>query len=164
MNELFMILTNVSVSKLLQLPDNYINKTITAPLRRTADFINHQILLDKLGYNIKNKYELINLDYFNNYLNNIKILSDKAKYLYIADKIINNTRYLCKLLDIYKETHFTWYLCKYDIKFTCELCDVNFSNDYKDILDKLIINEFYNIKLFKVIVTKYKFINIMFEF
>ena len=164
MNELFMILTNNSILNLLDLSDNCVGKTITAPLRRTADFINHQIIIEKIGYNIKEKYNITDIDYYNNFLNNVKIINDKAKYLVIADKIINNTYYLCKLLNIYKDTHFTWYLCKYDIKFTCELCDANFFNDYKIILENLKINEFYNIKLFKVVLTKYKFINIMFEF
>lgn len=164
MNELYMILTNDVISELLDLPYNFVNKTITAPLRRTADFINHQKLLNKIGFDVKNKYEINNIEYFDKYLSNIKIISDKAKYLVIANEIINNTYYLCKLLDIYKETQFTWYLCKYDIKFTCELCDVNFFKEYKSILDSLIINEYYKIKLFKVVVTKYKFIKIMFEF
>jgi exoribonuclease R len=138
---------------------NYVH--FTSPLRRTADFINHQEVLKILDYKFDD-YKLENINYYNEYLNNIKIINNKAKYTYVASKIINGANYKCKLLKIDK-LYFTWFIYEFDIKFTCELCKSEFIDKFTNYINHLKINEYYNITLFKIYITKYKIIKLMFE-
>jgi len=140
---------------------NYVH--FTSPIRRTADFITHQLLLKCLNYEVNNEYKITDIDTYNNYLSNIKLISNRAKYLTVADKIINGNQYNCKLIKI-NETNFTWYIHDFDIKFTCEFCKPEFINQFEKFIFSLKINESYNIKLYKIFVTKFKIIKLMFEF
>lgn len=150
---------------------NYVH--FSSPIRRCADYITHQILLECLNNQvtgmtdtINNKYYIDNLDNFNEYINTVKIISNKAKYLQVANIITNNTSnnlYKCKLLGI-NNTKFKWLIMNHDIKFTCDICNPDFLDKYNDFIKTLKINEIYDIKLFNLIVGKLQNVKIMFEF
>ena len=96
-------------------------------------------------------------------LQTIKLASNRAKYVYVANLIDNGTLYKCKLLD-YNQTTFKWLIINYDLKFRCELCHTDFIDKYVNIINKLKINEWYDIKLYKFDTSKTQLCKIAFEF
>lgn len=136
----------------------------SSPIRRTADYITHQLLIECLNNeSYTNKYQIQDLNNFNNYINTVKIISNRAKYLYVANVITNGDKYKCKLLAI-NNNKFRWLIINYDIKFMCDICHTDFLDKYTNFINTLRINEIYDIKLFKLTVGKIQNIKLTFEF
>lgn len=136
----------------------------SSPIRRTADYIIHQNLIECLdGKKIENKFLVNDLNEFNDKVDTIKLVSNKAKYLQVANMINNGELYKCKLLKI-DNNKFRWLIIGYDIKFTCDICHETFLEQYKDFIKTLKINEIYDIKLYKMLVGKLQTTKLMFEF
>jgi exoribonuclease-2 len=141
---------------------NYVH--FTSPIRRTADYIIHQQIISCIKpYNPT--FELKDLLHYNNVLQNIKLVSNYAKYIYIANMINNGNIYKCKLLNFNKLNGiFKWFMINYDLKFTSRLCHEDFIINHQDLFDNLKINEIYDIKLYKFNSGKLQMTNIAFEF
>lgn len=137
----------------------------TSPIRRTADYIIHQQIINCIQNNDKyiNTFDIGDIDIYNDVLQTIKLASNRAKYVYVANLIDNGTLYKCKLLD-YNQTTFKWLIINYDLKFRCELCHTDFIDKYVNIINKLKINEWYDIKLYKFDTSKTQLCKIAFEF
>ena len=136
----------------------------TSPIRRTADYIIHQQIISCID-SYSATFELKDLLHYNNILQNIKFISNYAKYIYIANMINNGTIYKCKLLNFDKlNGKFKWYMLNYDLKFSCNLCHEDFLVKHQDLFDSLKINEIYDIRLYKFNMGKLQLMRIAFEF
>ena len=143
---------------ILQMND-YIH--FTSPIRRVADYINHQLLLETLSWDNLNKYNT-NIQRINKYTKFIKKIGNMSRYISVANKIINGNTYSCKLMTIKQDENnllFRWYVNDFHLNIECR-----YKNEFiKDIIVGLNINETYNIKLFSLISGKIHNIKIYFE-
>lgn len=126
----------------------------TSPLRRTADYYNHQSLIKILGDNIYNEYHINDINKMNDTLEKIKIVSNKQKMMFICDKIVNGSIYKCLLKDKINNVY-KWYIYDYDLTFYVR---VNEAIKYN-----IEINNNYNLKLFVLANNKLYLNKIYFE-
>jgi hypothetical protein len=139
---------------------NYVH--FTSPIRRTADYIIHQLLLNVL-YGEVITLHIPNLDTYNDTLSSIKFASNKSKYFQIASLIENGNVYKCKLINVINNS-FEWFIMDYNLKFRCDICHSDFIDTHIDFIKNLMLNNVYDIKLYKTINNKLQTPKIMFEF
>ena len=136
----------------------------TSPIRRTADYIIHQQVINCIE-SINQTFEIAELSKYNDILHNIKIVSNNAKYVYIANMINNGDIYKCKLIEFNKTTGlFKWYILNHDLKFSCKLCHDDFLENHHNLINNLKINEIHEIRLYKFNMGKLQLTKITFEF
>jgi exoribonuclease R len=140
--------------------NNYVH--FTSPIRRTADYIIHQLLFNIL-YSEPITFEIHDLTVYNYVLSCIKFASNKSKYYQIASLIDNGNVYKCKLISI-NNNLFEWFIMDYNLKFRCEICHSDFIDNHIIFIKGLILNNIYDIKLYKSINNKLQIPKIMFEF
>lgn len=135
---------------------NYVH--FTSPIRRSADYYTHQLLLNTLyGEEITYKINETDLIKMNDILFKIKLISNKCNMIYLANKIINGNIYRCLLQAQFTRDNFViykWYICDYNMSFYVKMNKniapslSNKYNYYDLILYKLTIGKIHVDKIF----------------
>lgn len=148
---------------ILNLP-SYVH--FTSPIRRTADFITHEHVINCIE-KIDDKSDRViipDILHFNQCIYHIKCANNIANYLHVIELINNGSVYRCKLIDFNSTCKFKWLILDHNVKFMCYFCHADFADKFQHIFDSLIVNNIYEIKLYKSTFDKLQTNKILFDF